>query len=156
MSHTQTKGTETFADRVRAIPGGEHLEMCYSCGTCVSKCMIQQKLEPEYNPRRLLRMVMMGMEDEAFARLTEHNRGPLPSRTIRAVFRELVSGSRAPLVFRLLNRGDTWAVYDVVIEGLSLVKNYHTSFGPKIEQIGLDGLIDDLAGKNARGDDGNA
>jgi coenzyme F420-reducing hydrogenase delta subunit/heterodisulfide reductase subunit C len=67
MSHTQTEGPETFADRVRAIPGGEHLEMCYSCGTCVSKCMIQQKLEPEYNPRRLLRMVMMGMEEKAFA-----------------------------------------------------------------------------------------
>lgn len=56
----------TFADQVRAIPGGEHLEMCFSCGTCVSKCMIQQKLEPEYNPRRLLRMVMMDMREEAF------------------------------------------------------------------------------------------
>ena len=67
MSHTQTEGPETFADRVRAIPDGEHLEMCYSCGTCVSKCMIQQKIEPDYNPRRLLRMVMMGMEEEAFA-----------------------------------------------------------------------------------------
>jgi coenzyme F420-reducing hydrogenase delta subunit/heterodisulfide reductase subunit C len=57
---------ETFAEQVRAIPGGEHLEMCYSCGTCVSKCMIQQKVEPEYNPRRLLRMVMMDMREEAF------------------------------------------------------------------------------------------
>jgi heterodisulfide reductase subunit C len=56
----------TFADEVRAMPGGEHLDMCYSCGTCVSKCMIQQKLEPEYNPRRLLRMVMMDMREEAF------------------------------------------------------------------------------------------
>ncbi len=56
----------TFADGVRGIPGGEHLEMCFSCGTCVSKCMIQQKLEPEYNPRRLLRMVMMDMQEEAF------------------------------------------------------------------------------------------
>jgi coenzyme F420-reducing hydrogenase delta subunit/heterodisulfide reductase subunit C len=64
MSHMDTP--ETFADRVRAVPGGEHLEMCYSCGTCVSKCMIQQKVEPEYNPRRLLRLVMMGLEDEAF------------------------------------------------------------------------------------------
>ena len=57
---------DTFADQVRAIPGGEHLEMCYSCGTCVSKCMIQQKVEPEYNPRRLLRLVTMGMREEAF------------------------------------------------------------------------------------------
>ncbi len=57
---------QSFADQVCAIPGGEHLMMCYSCGTCVSKCMIQQKVEPEYNPRRLLRMVMMDMRDEAF------------------------------------------------------------------------------------------
>jgi len=28
--------------------------------------MIQQKVEPEYNPRRLLRLVMMNMRDEAF------------------------------------------------------------------------------------------
>ncbi len=58
--------TQSFADQVRAIPGGEHLEMCYSCGTCVSKCMIQQKVEPEYNPRRLLHMVIMDMERQAF------------------------------------------------------------------------------------------
>ncbi|MDY7042314.1 MAG: 4Fe-4S dicluster domain-containing protein, partial [Chloroflexota bacterium] len=64
MNH---KSSDSFADQVRAIPGGEHLEMCYSCGTCVSKCMIQQKIEPEYNPRRLIRKAMMGMDREAFA-----------------------------------------------------------------------------------------
>ncbi len=64
--HAAHTSTQTFADRVRAIPGGEHLEMCYSCGTCVSKCLIQQKAEPRFNPRRLLRLVMMGMEHEAF------------------------------------------------------------------------------------------
>ena len=56
----------TFAAQVRSVPGGEHLDLCYSCGTCVSKCLIQQKLEPEYNPRRLLRMVMMDMREEAY------------------------------------------------------------------------------------------
>jgi len=64
MNHSSKP--ETFADQVHAIPGGEHLELCYSCGTCVSKCMIQQKVEPEYNPRRLLRLVMMDMREEAF------------------------------------------------------------------------------------------
>jgi coenzyme F420-reducing hydrogenase delta subunit/NAD-dependent dihydropyrimidine dehydrogenase PreA subunit len=57
---------KSFADQVRAIPGGEHLDVCYACGTCVSKCMIQQKIEPDYNPRILIRMVMMGMQEEAF------------------------------------------------------------------------------------------
>jgi len=56
----------SFVDEVKAIPGGEHVEVCYACGTCVSKCMIQQKVEPDYNPRRLLRMVMMGMREEAY------------------------------------------------------------------------------------------
>ena len=64
--HSAANKTLTFSDQVRAIPGGEHLELCYSCGTCVSKCMIQQKVEPEYNPRRLLRLVMMDMREEAF------------------------------------------------------------------------------------------
>ena len=66
MAHHSAATTTTFADQVRAIPGGEHLELCYSCGTCVSKCMIQQKVDPEYNPRRLLRMVMMDMREAAF------------------------------------------------------------------------------------------
>lgn len=61
-----SESQKTFAEEVKALPGGEFLELCYSCGTCVSKCMIQQKLEPEYNPRRLLRMVMMEMKEEAF------------------------------------------------------------------------------------------
>ncbi len=64
MSHATA--VKTFADEVKAIPGGEHLELCYSCGTCVSKCMIQQKLEPKYNPRRLLRLVMLDKKEEAF------------------------------------------------------------------------------------------
>ena len=67
MAHAnEASHTATLADKVRAIPGGEHLEMCYACGTCVSTCMIQQKVEPLYNPRRLLRLVMIGMEQEAF------------------------------------------------------------------------------------------
>lgn len=57
---------KTFAEEVKSLPGGEYLELCYSCGTCVSKCMIQQKIEPEYNPRRLLRLAMLNMKEEAF------------------------------------------------------------------------------------------
>jgi len=56
----------TFAEEVKALPGGEALEMCYSCGTCTSKCMIQLKQEPEYNPRRLLRTGDDGMRPEAY------------------------------------------------------------------------------------------
>jgi heterodisulfide reductase subunit C/CheY-like chemotaxis protein len=57
---------ESFADRVRAIPGGEHLYMCYSCGTCVGNCPIQSTGELTYNPRRLIQKVINGMEEQAY------------------------------------------------------------------------------------------
>ncbi len=55
-----------LAEQVKAIPGGEMLMMCFSCGTCTSKCMIQEKLEPAYNPRRLIREAVFNLEDMAF------------------------------------------------------------------------------------------
>lgn len=69
MSHSNVT-TNSFADQVRAIPGGEYLDVCFACGTCVSKCLIQQKIEPEFNPRKLIRMVMMGMRETAFVNPT--------------------------------------------------------------------------------------
>jgi heterodisulfide reductase subunit C len=57
---------ESFADRVRAIPGGEHLYMCYSCGTCVGNCPVQSTGELTYNPRRLIQKVINGLEDQAY------------------------------------------------------------------------------------------
>lgn len=62
--------TNLLSERVKALPGGEFLMMCYSCGTCTSKCMIQPKLDPNYNPRRLIREAVFEMEAEAFADTT--------------------------------------------------------------------------------------
>jgi phospholipid transport system substrate-binding protein len=37
-------------------------------------------------------------------------------------------GKKIPLDYRLINKGSTWGVYDVIIEGISLVKNYRDQF----------------------------
>ena len=42
----------------------------------------------------------------------------------------------------------TWKVYDIVIEGVSLVTNYRGQFAQEIRQNGLDSLIKKLADKN--------
>ncbi|HEU4708824.1 MAG TPA: ABC transporter substrate-binding protein [Methylophilaceae bacterium] len=41
-----------------------------------------------------------------------------------------------------------WKVYDIVIEGVSLVTNYRGQFGEEIRRSGLDGLIQKLVEKN--------
>jgi len=37
-------------------------------------------------------------------------------------------GTEMPIDYRMLRRGDKWLVYDVVIEGVSLISNYRTQF----------------------------
>jgi phospholipid transport system substrate-binding protein len=41
-----------------------------------------------------------------------------------------------------------WKVYDVKIEGISLVENYRNTFNAEIQRTGVDGLIKVLADKN--------
>ena len=43
------------------------------------------------------------------------------------------SGTEVPVDYRMLKRGDRWLVYDVVIEGVSLVANYRTQFNKIIQ-----------------------
>ncbi len=52
-----------------------------------------------------------------------------------------------PIDYRLLQRAETWKVYDVVIDGISLVKNFRSQFDRIIKAQSMDGLLDTLRGK---------
>lgn len=55
-----------------------------------------------------------------------------------------------PIDYRLyMDGGGDWKVYDVVIDGLSLVSNYRTSFSSHIKRMGISGLTSWLAERNA-------
>lgn len=74
-----------------------------------------------------------------------------PKSDYATVSSELVRGggqSNLPVVYSLRRVGGQWKVYDLTIEGLSLVKNYRTSFGQEINQIGLEAFLDRLARSN--------
>ena len=43
------------------------------------------------------------------------------------------SGSDIPVEYRMHKKGDRWLVYDVIIEGVSLVANYRTQFNKIIQ-----------------------
>ncbi|KAF0216664.1 MAG: putative toluene tolerance [Geobacteraceae bacterium] len=48
------------------------------------------------------------------------------------------------LDYRLLNKGGKWMVYDVVIEGVSMVSNYRTQFNKIIQNQGYGELVKKL------------
>lgn len=58
------------------------------------------------------------------------------------------SGTNLPVVYRLHNRTQSWKVYDVTVDGVSLVKTYRSSFASIIKEGGLDKLIATLHTKN--------
>jgi len=43
--------------------------------------------------------------------------------------------------FRLINRGTDWRVYDVVIDGASVVSNYRSQFTSIIREVSYVGLV---------------
>lgn len=45
---------------------------------------------------------------------------------------------------------DTWKVYDVTVDGVSLVTNYRGTFASQIRDSGMDAVIADLRQRNAR------
>ena len=53
-----------------------------------------------------------------------------------------------PVDYRMSRSSDGWKVYDVIVENLSLVTNYRSSFASEIQRSGIDGLIKALEGKN--------
>lgn len=56
-----------------------------------------------------------------------------------------------PIDYYMLERGSSWKVYDVVIDGVSMVSNYRSQFRSTIASSGIDGLIEQLRAKTARG-----
>lgn len=61
-----------------------------------------------------------------------------------------------PIDYRMEKKPEGWKVYDVVVDGVSLVTNYRNSFANEIRQSGIDGLIQTLANKNQQAADGSA
>jgi len=48
---------------------------------------------------------------------------------------------RIPMNYRMINKGGKWWVYDIVIEGVSLVSNYRNQFGRIIRESSYQELV---------------
>lgn len=78
------------------------------------------------------------------------------SREDQAIVRTEIDqpgGFPIPIDYKL-RKNSEWKVFDVVIDGVSLVTNYRTSFAKEIRQSGLDDLIKTLAKRNKQASGG--
>ena len=64
----------------------------------------------------------------------------------RAVVETLIitDNTEIPVNYKLKNNDGIWFAYDVVIEGISLVNNYRSTFAAIVKNDGMDGLLNDI------------
>lgn len=60
-------------------------------------------------------------------------------------------GPSVPIDYQLYLKGNTWKVFDITIDGISLVANYRSSFAAQIRRDGIDGLIQTIERRNTEG-----
>jgi phospholipid transport system substrate-binding protein len=58
------------------------------------------------------------------------------------------NGGTIPVNYRLRRKSETWKLYDIAIDGISLVANYRSSFASQIRRKGLERLISQLEDHN--------
>jgi phospholipid transport system substrate-binding protein len=69
------------------------------------------------------------------------------SATVKTAIQQ-PGGDPISVDYSLGKKADDWKVFDIVIEGVSLVTNYRSQFAQEIRQNGLDSLTKKLADKN--------
>ncbi len=64
----------------------------------------------------------------------------------RAVVETVIvtDSTQIPVNYKLKNNNGEWYAYDVVIEGVSLVSNYRSTFAAIVNNDGMDGLLNDI------------
>jgi phospholipid transport system substrate-binding protein len=66
-------------------------------------------------------------------------------------FLQTSDGKKIPLFYRLTNKSGSWKVYDVIIEGVSMVKNYRTQFRKILAKDSHEKLLKILRDKVGKG-----
>ncbi len=52
-----------FKFEVADIPEGEHIMRCFACGTCTAVCPINSVFPKEFDPRKIIHMIILGLKN---------------------------------------------------------------------------------------------
>ena len=75
----------------------------------------------------------------------------LSEKTVEVQTTVITKTSEVPIYYRLIEKNGDWKVYDVVIEGVSLVSNYRTQFREILASKTPEALLEVLRNKVGKG-----
>ncbi len=100
---------------------------------------------------------LSGYTDETVAFLPfKAGKTPEKRATVKSEIRRS-NGPSIPINYKLrFKESDGWKVYDINVEGISLVTNYRSSFSREVSSKGLNKLISSLQSRNKASAEGKA
>jgi phospholipid transport system substrate-binding protein len=85
-----------------------------------------------------------GYSGERFQYLSEHNEGDYAEVRTKLLSRK----GEIPINYRLLSKSGEWQVYDIVVDGISMVSNYRAQFTKIIRTSSYEDLVQKLQNKS--------
>lgn len=67
----------------------------------------------------------------------------------RVETRVTTARTEVPVDYKLVRRGENWLVYDVIVENISMVRNYRSTYTEIVRQQGMEGLLERMGKKIA-------
>ena len=165
MAAIQSDEKLAARDKGRALQLAEqkvlpHVDFEEATRLAVSRAWSRASAEQQKALVTEFRAMLLRTYTNAIGTYTGTQAKPLPTRgrpegeargseaTVRYQFSR--SGGKPVLVaYEMRKTGAGWKIYDISVEGMSLVLTYRTEFDGILKQEGIDGLIRRLAQKNA-------
>jgi phospholipid transport system substrate-binding protein len=89
-----------------------------------------------------------GYQGQEMTVLPSRNKPGDTEATVRNQFTR-AGGKPVPIEYQMRKTDSGWKIYDIAVEGISLVLTYRSEFDQVVKQEGIDGLIKRLSQKNA-------
>lgn len=78
-------------------------------------------------------------------------RGDITGKSIVEVNSKIIQsgGPAVPVSYRVILRGDQWKVFDLSVDGISMVQSFRSQFSQPLKQGGMQGLLNAMVKHNA-------
>lgn len=90
---------------------------------------------------RLLEQTYMGKIEAYTDERVEYLKEKVKKKTAEVDTHIVTSNVNIPITYKVLRSGDDWLVYDVVVEQVSLISNYRSTYAEIFSREGMSGLL---------------
>ena len=132
----------------------QHFDLTYTSQMCLGrywrKLSKAEKKEFVDLFTELLKSTYLKRVHEYSGQSVEYNKEIIKGRKALVKTKFIDKGKEIPVDYKMLNRDGQWRVYDVIVEGVSLVRNYRSQFSSILRKKKFADLLDQIRDKIAR------